>query len=88
MKNDRTRLDAAALYIQLRNNELAGPIVAELMKTKPNDAKVLAVSVRYALLVGDHNLAVSQANKFDRLYPGNVDLRLELASALYAAQVC
>ena len=85
LANDRMCFDAASLYVQLRDADLAGPVVAELLKRKPNDAKALAISVRYALLIGDHDLAVRQAAKLDQLYPGNIDLRLELASALYAA---
>ena len=85
LTNARMRLDAAALYVQLKWSDEAGPIIDRLLKTDPNDPRVLALSVRYALLIGDNTMAVRQADKLDRLYPGNVDLRLELASALYAA---
>ncbi len=81
----RMQLEAASIYIQLRRPNEAGPIVAELLKSDPDNAKVLALSVRYALLTNDHQQAIRQAAKLDRLYPGNVDLRLELASALYTA---
>lgn len=81
----KTQLDAAALYVQVRRAQEAGPIIEELLKTEPGDPRVLALSVRYALLIGDTSFAVQQAKKLDELYPGNVDLRLELASALYAA---
>lgn len=81
----RTQLDAAALYVQLKNVAKAGPLIDRLLKTDPDDAKVLALSVRYGLLIGDRRMAVERADKLDRLYPGNIDLRLELASALYAA---
>ena len=82
----RTQLDAAALYVQLKYAAKAGPLIDELLKTDPDDARVLALSVRYALLSGDRHSAVRRADKLDRLYPGNIDLRLELASALYAAE--
>ncbi len=81
----RTKLDAAALYIQLRRPKQAAPILEDLRKTDPNDARVLALSVRHALLIGDTQEALQLANKLDHSYPGNIDLRLELASALYAA---
>lgn len=81
----RMRLDAAALYVQVRRPNEAGPIIEELLKADPNDPRVLALSVRYALLIGDRQQAVKQADRLDQLYPGNIDLRLELASALYAA---
>jgi predicted Zn-dependent protease len=81
----RERLDATALYIQLRRPADARPILGNLLKSDPDDAQVLALSVRYALLTGNRREAVQQADKLDRLYPGNIDLRLELASALYAA---
>lgn len=85
LMNARVRLDAAALYVQLKWPDEAGPIIDELLRTDPNAPRVLALSVRYALLIGDNQMAVRQADKLDRLYPGNVELRLELASALYAA---
>jgi predicted Zn-dependent protease len=81
----RTRLDAASLYVQLRHPAEACPIIERLLTTDPNDARVLALSIRYALMIGDNQAALRQADRLDRLYPGNVDLRLELASALYAA---
>jgi len=81
----RAKLDAASLYTQLRRPADAEPIVADLMQTEPDSAQALALSVRYAILIGDHAQAIRQADKLDRLYPGNIDLRLELASSLYAA---
>jgi tetratricopeptide (TPR) repeat protein len=81
----RMRLDAAALYVQLRRPDAARPILAELQKAAPDDARVLALCVRYALLTKDYQEAVRQADKLNRLHPGTLDLRLELASALYAA---
>ena len=86
LTSERMRLDAASLYVQLRRTKLAGPIIAELLKSHPDDAKVLTLSVRYALLAGDHATAARQLDKLERLYPGNVELRLELASDLYAAR--
>lgn len=85
LPNRRTRLDAASLYIQLRRPKEAKPILDALLKTDPDDARVLALSVRHALLIGNMPLAMRQADKLDLAYPGNIDLRLELASALYAA---
>lgn len=85
LTTDRMRLDAASLYIQLRRAADAGPIIAELQNSMPDDPRALALSVRYALLVGDRSKAIRLADKLDRLYPGNIGLRLELASALYAA---
>jgi predicted Zn-dependent protease len=84
----RMRLDAASLYIQLRHPDEAGPIIEKLLTTDQNDARVLVLSIRYALMIGDNQAALRQADKLDRLYPGNVDLRLELASALYASGDC
>jgi predicted Zn-dependent protease len=81
----RTQLDAAALYIQLRRPAAVSSLIERLLSSNPDDAQVLALAVRYALLVNDQKRAVALADKLDRLYPGNVDLRLELASALYAA---
>jgi len=85
LESNRMRLDAASLYVQLGRAADAGPIVAELLKSSPENAKVLAVAVRYALLVNNQKEAVRLADELDRRYPGNVDLRLELASSLYAA---
>ncbi|MHB8971174.1 MAG: tetratricopeptide repeat protein [Pirellulaceae bacterium] len=79
------RLDAAALYIRLRRPDAAGPPVRELLQSDPDDARVLALAVQYFLLVDDHKQAICQADKYDRLYPGNIDLRTELAAALYAS---
>jgi predicted Zn-dependent protease len=81
----RTQLDAAALYVQLRCPADAGPLIERLLSSDPDDAQVLALAVRYALLIDNQQRAVALADKLDRLYPGNIDLRLELASALYAA---
>ena len=81
----RMLLDAASLYVQLRRPADAAPTIERLLQSDPDNARVLALSVRYALLVGDYQAAVRQSEKFDRLYPGNVDLRLELASALYTS---
>jgi predicted Zn-dependent protease len=81
----RMQLDAASLYVQLKHPKKAGPLIDALLKSDPNDAKAIALSIRYAIMIGDISTAVRQADKLDRLYPGNVDLRLELASALYAA---
>ncbi len=85
LSDDRTRVDAAALYVQLGRPDDAAPILDGLLKNDPNDARVLGLSVRYALLIGDNSMAVQQLEKLDGLFPGNVALRLELASALYAA---
>jgi predicted Zn-dependent protease len=81
----RVQLDAAALYVQLRRPAAAAPIVQELLKDDPDNAQVLGIAVRYALLANKHDQAIQWAERLDRLYPGNIDLRLELASALYAA---
>jgi predicted Zn-dependent protease len=81
----RMQRDAAALYIQLRQPENAEAPLNELLKSDPHDAQVLALSVRQALLLGDTATAVRRAKELDEQYPGNIDLRLELASALYSA---
>ena len=81
----RVQLDAASLFVQLRRPNDANPIIQQLLKSDPDDARTLALAVRYALLANDPKQAVFWADKLDRLYPGNIDLRLELASALYAA---
>jgi len=81
----RTRLDAASLYIQLRRPKEAQPILKALLKADPNDANVLALAVRHSLLIGDTQEALRLAGRIELTYPGGIDLRLELASALYAA---
>ena len=81
----RMQLDAATLLVQLRHAKDAEPMVESLLKNDPDDARVLAVAVRYALLVGDPHRALRYADRLERLYPGNIDLRLEIASSLYSA---
>lgn len=85
LQDDEMRLEAAKLYLLLKDPQAAGPLLSDLIQRKGDDAEVVASWIRYNLHVGDYDASRAAAAKLDELAPKDTGLRLELAEALYAA---
>ncbi|MGD9126636.1 MAG: tetratricopeptide repeat protein [Planctomycetia bacterium] len=86
LATDRMRIDAVELFTQMKRADLAREPLETLLRTRPDDPRVMAARIRYELLLGRWSTAFAEAEKFDRRYPKQHGLLLELASDLYAAQ--
>ena len=85
LTNDRMRLDAVELFTQLQRPEPAKEPLRELLRTRPNDPRVVAAEIRYLILSKHWKSAFQKIRRFEQLHPGQHDVQIELASALYAA---